>query len=256
MKETETEESKNARGALEVFKSVLSTPVKERYRQRIDEHYDLVGLSPAFDAYKKLYDKCRGGDATNEENHGLGLLADAAASIDQESPMPSGDTGSQKPQVSKHMADALVFPTAPVKPKPQRMISSLPHNLTSKECIREMALKKLGKVTIFAEKEKKAKRDTKRNPQQRRRREKEDIRRQQRKMKQATEIAGMTMLYVSDARGHMQKTRKLAYTGRGFSAMHVVNGSTATAQLYNFQPQMMKNSYAIYASNSSPQPAK
>lgn len=63
----------------------------------------------------------------------------------------------EKEHISQHLKDALQSLTAPVKAKQTGMVNSLLHNLTSKECIREMAIKDLGKINIFTEKERKAK---------------------------------------------------------------------------------------------------
>ena len=49
----ETEKQKMAQGALEVFESTLSTPARQRYTKRMEEGFDIEGLSPCFDVYKK-----------------------------------------------------------------------------------------------------------------------------------------------------------------------------------------------------------
>ncbi|KAK3082728.1 hypothetical protein FSP39_003605 [Pinctada imbricata] len=88
---------------------------------------------------------------------GLGLLAEAASSLEEETPCLSGDTSARKQyEVSEHISEVLIFPSAPVKAKQPRLLDSLPNNLTSKECIREVA-RDLNKVKQFAEKEKRAK---------------------------------------------------------------------------------------------------
>lgn len=53
----ESEEQKKAKGALEVFQSTLSTPVRQRYANQLEEGLDLEGQFPCFDVYKKLHDK-------------------------------------------------------------------------------------------------------------------------------------------------------------------------------------------------------
>lgn len=53
----ESEEQKKAKGALEVFQSTLSTPVRQRYANQSEEGLDLEGQFPCFDVYKKLHDK-------------------------------------------------------------------------------------------------------------------------------------------------------------------------------------------------------
>lgn len=56
----ETVTRNGAFDALHVFESVLATPVRTKYKERIDENYDIEGQSPCFDVYKKLYMKTTG----------------------------------------------------------------------------------------------------------------------------------------------------------------------------------------------------
>lgn len=53
----EFEEQKKVKGALSVFQSTLSTPVRQRYADQLDEGLHLEGQPPCFDVYKKLHDK-------------------------------------------------------------------------------------------------------------------------------------------------------------------------------------------------------
>lgn len=46
--------------AIKTFESVLSTPVRSKYKKRITENYDIEGQSPCFDVYRKLYLKSVG----------------------------------------------------------------------------------------------------------------------------------------------------------------------------------------------------
>ena len=79
---SETQEQKNAKGALEVFTQTLDTPVRKQYETRINEGYDVEGQSPCFCVYKKLYEKAFLSEQDNESTcytaSGLDLLADAA----------------------------------------------------------------------------------------------------------------------------------------------------------------------------------
>lgn len=52
--------AKDSASALQVFESVLQTPVRLKYKRRIQENYDIEGQSPCFDTYKKLYIKSKG----------------------------------------------------------------------------------------------------------------------------------------------------------------------------------------------------
>ena len=81
---SETQEQKNAKGALEVFTQTLDTPVRKQYETRINESYDVEGQSPCFCVYKKLYEKAFLSEQDNESTcntaSGLDLLADVAIS--------------------------------------------------------------------------------------------------------------------------------------------------------------------------------
>ncbi|XP_046571695.1 jerky protein homolog-like [Haliotis rubra] len=52
-----SDENTGAAMALRSLEDALSTPLREKYQKRIQEGYDVVGLSPLFDTYKKRYDK-------------------------------------------------------------------------------------------------------------------------------------------------------------------------------------------------------
>jgi hypothetical protein len=98
----------------------------------------------------------------------LDILAEAATAIGPIEPnrwietTPSCRPGkSMEPTVNKIspvIEEALVLPRAAAKKLPPRqLVSSLPDNLTSPECIRQMSLKQLEKVRAFADRENKAK---------------------------------------------------------------------------------------------------
>lgn len=153
-----TEVTNPAMDALDTLKSVLDTPTKDRYQCRIDEGWDISGLSPCFDAYRKLHFKVKSVSTASPipmcETPGLDLLASTAAATSLlEQPHQS-----QQP-ISPVLQEALVLPkVSPRTPKRKTLSSALPDNLTSNECIRTMALKGIEKLRVFAEKEEKAKR--------------------------------------------------------------------------------------------------
>jgi len=106
----------------------------------------------------------------HESVSGLDLLAEAAFSLP--CPAPIGASSSALScdkiigpdqvldiSISPIVKDVLVLPRVQgsTKSKRKTLISSLPDNLTSPECIRSMALRELEKVQAFAEREKKAK---------------------------------------------------------------------------------------------------
>jgi hypothetical protein len=159
-------EPKKAKGALEVFKSTLSTPVRQRYAVRLEEGFDLEGQSPCFDVYKKLHSKAHPLKRSLEnESKGntleLTLLADAAA---LQSKTPDGHTAQEMSdndnlEISPVLNESLVYPKAAKSLKKTRrsILDSCPNHLTSSESTREFSLKQLETVRSFAAKEKKAK---------------------------------------------------------------------------------------------------
>lgn len=169
-----TEKQEMAKGALEVFESSLSTPTRQRYSQRIQEGYDVEGVSPCFDVYKKLHGKAYPLSSHTDTGgtraaSGLDILAQVAAQ--QTTNMESEDVASQDfcmppltektvgAEFSPILEQSLVFPRATGSSKPKRkiLIDSLPDNLTSPESIRQFSLRELEKIKAFSDKEKKAK---------------------------------------------------------------------------------------------------
>ena len=132
------------------------------------EGYDVTGISPGYDTYRKLSEKAElleqkevqdePGDEgimplNHEENdiRGLQLLTDVATQQDDEGL-------EQTPAVSPVVVEALVLPKAvPCRPAPKRLIDSLPDNLTCPETIKQMALRELEKVRVLANRERWAK---------------------------------------------------------------------------------------------------
>ncbi|KAH3818522.1 hypothetical protein DPMN_120243 [Dreissena polymorpha] len=64
--EKKIEDLEQEKGAMDVhvkvvhaFESVLSTPVKQKYEQPINEKYDVTGISPGYDTYKLLKSKVK-----------------------------------------------------------------------------------------------------------------------------------------------------------------------------------------------------
>lgn len=161
----ETEKQKMAQGALEVFESTLSTPARQRYTKRMEEGFDIEGLSPCFDVYKKKYGKAypSGDKITPSAFEILANVATQQATAEEtEDEMSQSITPSTQkttPQVSPVLEQSLIFPKAAeaTKPKRQLMIDTLPDNLTSAESIRQISLKELEKIKGFSEREKKAK---------------------------------------------------------------------------------------------------
>lgn len=149
------DETDKAQFALEALKSVLATPTRRKYENRIDEEYDIEGVSPGFDIFKKLHNKakCKTPTTSEVKESGLNVLADVAAGTSYVT-----DTHAT-PSISPVLKESLSLPKVDESSKTKRkmLLDSLPDNLTSDECLKAMALKELQKVKVFAEREKRAK---------------------------------------------------------------------------------------------------
>ncbi|XP_056003489.1 uncharacterized protein LOC130049641 [Ostrea edulis] len=154
--------------AFEAFQSVLTTPVRDKYEERLREGYDVEGKSPGFDAYRKLHKKSRPSaskirdlQSNMEVPSGLDLLASVAAVSDNQilNTEECSTSTSESTSISPVLKGMLTFPHADESKKRKRISiqSTLPDNLTSPESLRLMALKDLEKIRAFAEKERKAK---------------------------------------------------------------------------------------------------
>lgn len=177
-----SQETSGSSLALQALESALTTPTKEKYAKRLQEGYDIQGVSPCFDVYKKLVSKTTGlpdtserltsesvvieelesecgktekskdlGTKENQSVSGLNLLATAAFTC---SPMSK----TQDEIISPIIKEALTFPSiSQKKNKARSKLEHLPDNLTSAESLRAMSLKSLIKIRAFREREIKAK---------------------------------------------------------------------------------------------------
>ncbi|XP_062571348.1 uncharacterized protein LOC134233399 [Saccostrea cucullata] len=189
-------ETKAATEAFQLYSDTIGTPARKRYEQRLEEGWDVEGLSPGFTVYKKLKEKAHPptisrtnprtcqqvSHTTSQEtakqhsvdiplpSSGLDLLACAALSLQDEENKENIKTDSNMP-CSTPAPDTVVSSVSPAleemtrlpkitnikKPKPKKLISSLPYSLTSPDAIRQMALQELNFAREKAKKEKAAK---------------------------------------------------------------------------------------------------
>lgn len=174
MASEDTNMESGASFAFKALDSALTTPVRERYKQRLEEGYDIEGHSPCFDVYKRLASHTRSklktatatvtappdSDRDQCDVVGLQLLAEAAVAHESEySETGSSDKmKSMQPSVSPVLKDSLVYPKdMKTKKKRKSQIDALPDNLTSPESMRTMSLKELEQIRKFSRKEKMAK---------------------------------------------------------------------------------------------------
>ena len=163
----ERDDDVGSRLAFEAYNAAISTPVREKYEKRLSEGYDVEGISPGFDVYKKLKSKTKQNSASERKTdcdknvrgkNALDILADVALqNQDSNDDIEMSDANNNG--VSPVLQDLVKLPKIqkPQKNKPVKLASTLPDNLTSSETIRKMALSRLKFAKQKAEKEKRAK---------------------------------------------------------------------------------------------------
>lgn len=174
MASTDTNVESGASLAFKALDSALTTPVRERYKQRLEEGYDIEGHLPCFDVYRRLASNTTGKPKTatatvtapqdldrgQSDVVGLHLLAEAAAAHKSES-IATGSSDKMKSMqlsISPVLKDSLVYPKdTKTEQKRKSQIDILPDNLTSPECMRKMSLKELEQIRKFSVKEKRPK---------------------------------------------------------------------------------------------------
>ena len=86
--EPKTSQQSDAQGALEALECALATPVRLKYKERVNEGYDVEKSSPCFEVYKKLHSKTQSkstGDSEQTGNtslEGLDLLASTVLALE------------------------------------------------------------------------------------------------------------------------------------------------------------------------------
>lgn len=86
-----SQETSGSSLALQALESALTTPTKEKYAKRLQEGYDIQGVSPCFDVYKKLVSKARCLPDTSER-----LTSESVAVEKLESEKESKELGTVK----------------------------------------------------------------------------------------------------------------------------------------------------------------
>ncbi|XP_071799787.1 uncharacterized protein [Asterias amurensis] len=162
--------------AFQVFQSVLDKDTLTKYEKRMSivnegNGGEMAGtVSPRFETYKQLKLKAVPAKTSSvphapaQESQVLCGLDMLAAAVEQIGSTPNNPSDSTQPtssasMISSTLQDALTFPQAgpSCSSRPNTLVSSLPDNLTSSKCLRQMALHKLKKIRHKAEMEKNAK---------------------------------------------------------------------------------------------------
>ena len=154
--------------AFDALESALQTPIKTKYRRRMNEKYDLSG-SPTYEVWKKLFT----GSITSGEDHSgvfsgtqLSPSTQDGQQLHHASPslMPLFDTQNiqcyplqSSSEVSPVLQEILTFPSASENNQGKRKTAkrSLPNFLNSEDSMRIMLDEKLKKAREVAEKQKK-----------------------------------------------------------------------------------------------------
>ena len=151
------------RAAFVAFESALQSPVRVKYRRRVDEGYDLPG-SPTYEVWRKLYTVSltligNPPDVSSTPQFHETQSVSAVNFADL-SPTPVfSDTRCHPPRVTTEVSavfqEVLTYPSAPESTKTKKNKRSLPNFMNSEESLRTMRDEKLKKARDVAAKQKK-----------------------------------------------------------------------------------------------------
>lgn len=186
------------RAAFVAFESALQSPVRVKYRRRVDEGYDLPG-SPTYEVWKKLYTVSSTPDgnppdvSSTSQFHNTQSVS--AVNFAEQSPTPVfSDTRCHPPhvttEVSPVLQEVLTYPSAPESNKTKKNKRSLPNFMNSEESLRIMRDEKLKKARDVAAKQKKLREREERK--EAKRKENEDKKRRMEEKKRVKEKSSTT----------------------------------------------------------------
>ena len=151
------------RAAFVAFESALLSPVRVKYRRRVDEGYDLPG-SPTYEVWKKLYtvSLMSIGNPPNVSSTPQSHETESVSAVnfaDQSSTPVFSDTQCHPPRVTTEVSpvlqEVLTYPSAPKSNKTKKNKRSLPNFMNSEDSLRIMRDEKLKKARDLAVKQKK-----------------------------------------------------------------------------------------------------
>ena len=140
--------------AFKELDGVLSTPVRDKYRRRVEENYD-IDSSPTFNAWKKLYGKAF------SDNSGSNLFyASTSTTQEPKERMASCSEPSQPLSDSRSrtlLKEILTYPTLEAKgpPKRKNVKRTIPNFVSGPESRQILLDEKLKKARELADKQKK-----------------------------------------------------------------------------------------------------
>ena len=164
--------------AFDALEAALSTPVRKKYRRRMEENYDLDG-SPTFMAWKKLYtDSSSSSQQTKSTNS-----ANEASEPDLRSYtvfQTRETTSNQLNSSGEVLNEILTYPTPEPKgpPKRKNLKRTLPNFVSGPEAMQLLLDEKLKKACQLAEKQKKLRDNEAKKEEKRKRIEEEKVRKQ------------------------------------------------------------------------------
>ena len=135
--------------AFEVLDAALSTPTRCKYRQRVEENYDLEG-SPTFVAWKKLHSLVHKPDKAVQT---CSTPKNVSERIN-ETPTSSSALNSSSVSSTTVLKDTLTYPTLEANVKTKRNVKrALPNFLSGPESMQLLLDEKLKKARQMAEKQ-------------------------------------------------------------------------------------------------------
>ena len=142
------------RAAFDALESTLETPIKVKYRRRLEEGYDMPG-SPLFKTWKKLFGSTSSCEKENHlppncTTHQSGILSTPKPSAS----LNSSDQVTTSSRVSPALDDILVYPCALDNAKKRKNKVSIPNFMTSEASMKILLDEKLKKAREVAEKQK------------------------------------------------------------------------------------------------------
>ncbi|XP_044183850.1 uncharacterized protein LOC122964359 [Acropora millepora] len=149
--------------AFVAFESALQSPVRVKYRRRVDEGYDLPG-SPTYEVWKKLHTVSLTSIGNPPDVSSTPQIPEtqsvSAVNFADESPTSVfSDTRCHPPRVATEVSpvlqEVLTYPSAPESNKTKKNKRSLPNFMNSEDSLRIMRDEKLKKAREVAAKQKK-----------------------------------------------------------------------------------------------------
>lgn len=178
-----------AKSALQAVESVLETPVRVKYRRRIQEGYDLQG-SPTFEAWKTLHVAAEPVQNLPVTEHRREVPPEPRLS-DRPRTLPRSLIPPASPEVSSFLREITTYPSAPEDTSRRNVNTkrTLPNFMNSESSMNILREQKLKKAREVAERQKKLReREQKREAKKKEQEEKKKKREEQKREKKTAAV--------------------------------------------------------------------